>query len=556
MKITRKGYYTISKDGVLLTKEDGSKLQVTSRDEAYERITEGNRDGLYTIHCPNRDVMMSLEQISEPTPDPGPGPEPEPGPDPVPEPPTGLAQTSILAKGSPLTKRNISWIFDVDVETGQFATGDKFVIDPGSGFNIDSVTPESSVDGTHLNPVADGEQGLHSGALNYNASLRASFPLFVSSGDALISSIDGNSPAYKFWNNDRHSSNTDVGEAEVLTILASIPFADQLRPSPCDRSQKLYRTSQIDSSILSNKNTSGIDPLETRNGYVGIDYHLRGMERPWILYGSDWQARSIHAYDNMLGYHQQVGEFLSETMCVLVSDLVTDTLIERFCQVTIDYYHTRRDSAFWSAPLVLGGLLLNVSDIYNHWVDTGEGNDRDREKFFIAGDGSSKDIGYDIKYQSSIIAENQTWYGWTHPTMGNVPMFSKQTSASGTNNYMEHLHPSEWDLPGSDHEKSEVYRSQHDVHPNVGMLLAMRLVDDFANNGAITKTDNIAAFDYIDFWMDFEFNKPSNFYLGTSQTYYDYMQTQTGGFTIYNKNYQSGGSAFINGMWANYRGII
>ena len=60
MKITRKGYYTITgPDGVLLEREAGKVLQVTSRDECYERITEDGREGIFTIQCPNREVLRT-----------------------------------------------------------------------------------------------------------------------------------------------------------------------------------------------------------------------------------------------------------------------------------------------------------------------------------------------------------------------------------------------------------------------------------------------------------------------------------------------------------------
>jgi hypothetical protein len=65
VKITRSGYYTITgPDGDLLTKPDGLLRQVTSRDEAYERITEDGREGRFTMHCPERYVDMYLSQAS------------------------------------------------------------------------------------------------------------------------------------------------------------------------------------------------------------------------------------------------------------------------------------------------------------------------------------------------------------------------------------------------------------------------------------------------------------------------------------------------------------
>lgn len=59
MNITRKGFYTIvGPDGLSLLNESGQERRVTSRDEAYERITEDGRGGLFTIKCPDRTVRV------------------------------------------------------------------------------------------------------------------------------------------------------------------------------------------------------------------------------------------------------------------------------------------------------------------------------------------------------------------------------------------------------------------------------------------------------------------------------------------------------------------
>jgi hypothetical protein len=59
MRVTRKGYYKIvDPDGNLLRRPDGRILQVTSRDECYEWITESKIDGDFTIYCPDRRVRV------------------------------------------------------------------------------------------------------------------------------------------------------------------------------------------------------------------------------------------------------------------------------------------------------------------------------------------------------------------------------------------------------------------------------------------------------------------------------------------------------------------
>ena len=55
--VTRQGYYTITgPDGDTLLKPDGTVRRVTTRDEAYEWITDDGRDGLFSINPPTYEV--------------------------------------------------------------------------------------------------------------------------------------------------------------------------------------------------------------------------------------------------------------------------------------------------------------------------------------------------------------------------------------------------------------------------------------------------------------------------------------------------------------------
>ena len=50
-----------------------------------------------------------------------------------------------------LTKNDITWTFDRDYTTGQFANGDYWVVDPGNGVVIVKIDPPSVSGGTTVN---------------------------------------------------------------------------------------------------------------------------------------------------------------------------------------------------------------------------------------------------------------------------------------------------------------------------------------------------------------------------------------------------------------------
>lgn len=474
-------------------------------------------------------------------------------------PPEGLGSTDQIIQ------YGITWNFNATVEYGAFIAGDYYIIDPGSGV-IATIPGDSAVNGSELNPApgsTSAMQGLNSDGVAYQAARRVSSPVSLVAGDSLVSSI-GNGGSGDFWNGDSYSSATDVKTVAVLTVLSSHPASGTFRPAPSDTSKTLYNTSQLNTSILPALSTSGISALETRNGYVGINYHLRGTERYWPMWGWDYKSRSIHASDNMLGYHFDIGRFISETMMVMVSDLATETLINQFVQVGIDNFHSdNNDSSNWSMWVVMTGLLLNESSIYNHWIDTSQTTQRDHEKFFYPSD----DIYWDSVNTSVIVPSGEVWTGYV--PSGEVPMFSKQTGPGAGAFYHEHLHPSEWDPGYLEHHKSEDYRAKFDVVPIVGMALAIRALEDNGATGAINMCQNDAAFDYMDRWMTEGYSTTSE-YEETGKTFRQYVLETTGwGVTGdtptptinapnggYFHRYDSAGSSFMDDMWDTHRGVI
>jgi len=426
-----------------------------------------------------------------------------------------------------------------DETVGQFVTGDYFVVDSGGGVTVSSVTPAFAAgrNGSMKNPVAGGSHGLDSTALGYDAGKVLTFPTVLYAGDSLLSSI-GRQEGDVSWTGATVHSAVVIKTVAVLTILDAQPPSNSFRPATTDRSHTIYTTSQINTALLPNLDTSSIS-LPNKSGWVNpLGYYERGTQRPWIVWGNDWLARTIHPIHNMLDFHEYIGQFLSETLLLLLTDVEgKTTLLNQVLQIAIDYYYADGfDSASWAATIVFGGLLLNDSSMYDYWIDNPSRRDsRGHEKLYYIGDRTTS--------SSTVVPPGETWVKWVSPE-GKYVAFAKQVGEEH-----EHLHPSEW-ICYEPHCKNEVYRTQHDVYNLVGMTLALMIMDAHASEIAvIAKLNHPPQKDYVYRWMTENFMTDE--YLSTGRTYYEEMMYYRP-FTIYDINYGSGGSSFVDSMWNTY----
>jgi len=449
-----------------------------------------------------------------------------------------IAEEPIFASANSLIQYGVTWTFSEGVEYGQFITGDYYVIDKGVGVTVVSVNPLSNAEGngSMINPVPGGGQGFTVSGYDYKPDLSVSFPISLQAGDALLSSISNDGTESKDWANQNISKQAKLKTVAVLTVLSKHPPAGTFRPSYSDRNQTLYNVSQIDLSVLPEKKLTGTSPLHA--GFGILEYFERGMERPWILFGSDWMSRSIHPFDNMNNYHEKVGIFLSEASVLLTSEIPNkELLMHRFIQVGIDYHYNHTDSSRWAWPEVFTGLLLGEPDMYNYWISNPDKRTpRGHEKLYYLDDVVAST-------ESAIIPVNQTWVDWSTST-GKYVGFRKQAGQE-----YEHLHPSEW-LCYKPDCKAELYRVQHDVYPLIGLTLSSILVDKQVSLDVNSMLAHDPIRDYADRWMSNVFN--AGVYNASGRTYIQEMKEYTD-ITIYSYRYGKGGSKFIDEMWHMYR---
>jgi hypothetical protein len=465
-------------------------------------------------------------------------------PEPITEDPpiqTDLPSSANCLNGqsSSITQFGITWTFDKKYACGRFVNGDYYIIDPGNGVRIQSTSPKSELgrNGSMINPLPFPNwgqvrhQAYDNRIANYAQIAGVEFPLTLNSDTSLVSTISLNSSDLHSsgsryvasWQTRSQpgSSHVAIKTAAVLTILDKHPPAGSFRPPYVGDSKPLYNIAQIRSVYLPRLKAPSAAPSQP------LSYFERGLERPWLLHGYDWQARKMHPLENMFNYHQGIGEFLSESSMILVSELATDTLLIRFLQMGIDTYHTMilgvADSAFFEWSVIYTGLVLGNEAMANA-IKSGaiKTPGRATEKFYFWSDRTSPVA------RSSSTVEGKAWSG------ANV-FFRKQIGIEEH----EHLHPSEWakattsSVATNGGVKAEKYRQANDSHPHMGMLLSSRILS------AQNRWRSHAPDAYLQRWMTENWAPHAT----VINQHWSGVPNRT----------RSMGSAFQNGMWELYK---
>ena len=447
-----------------------------------------------------------------PTPTPPP-PTATPTPTPPPVTPTPTPPPVACVNTNVIAQYGVTWTLSGTECTGQFVTGDYWVLDDGSGVTVSSVFPANTGgrNGSVVNPVVYSALGgqhpfddrVRAG---YSSALNATYPLTLNAGDALLSTV---SRPEDLTDTDLFGTNPDsksmVKSMAVLTVVSSIPSADAFRPAYVDRSQTLYYESSI--------NYSAIPMLNPANysGVTGTTRTLRYLERPWMLHIFEWPSRDAHPYLNMEQYHENISREISDAMLVMLMDTPErNEIIRRFVQVGIDYYqvglHGAGDGSYFKGPVIAAGHLLGDTAMKNAFINNSlSAVPRDEPDFYMLANQPAN-----CTTTSSIVPAGCTYHDLNPATCYNVA-FRNNTAA---NRCYEHLDPSEW---GPDASADNSYRVCCDSYPWIGQVLSVQIM------GLVTEWDNIASFWYTQRWVDGEgwgTGKPSGGSPGSSNVFW------------------------------------
>lgn len=290
-----------------------------------------------------------------------------------------------------LSQYGITWTFNADYTTGQYANGDYYVVAP-SGLTITGISPASVVvatrpaegggtvsnsviNGSMVNPtggitIDQGFDGSLNGGSTFNATLNAARPggsnlsggnpLVLAAGSSLVSAISATDA----------NARPALTDAAVLTVVTAAPAANSFRPPYCGTDKTHHwNVSDLDYSKLPDlAAVTGTPVLATVAAY---------FTRPWIEICTDGnQGRYYHPSNNQPDYGADMADRLYQGELSLVlnySDAQKETLLIRLVQYGLDIYGCAVTGGNWfpsgglnqgrKMPLVLAAVILDDANI-------------------------------------------------------------------------------------------------------------------------------------------------------------------------------------------------
>lgn len=288
-----------------------------------------------------------------------------------------FSSTSVVIDG-------ITWTFGGDYTTGTFVNGDPWVLDPGGGVVITSIS-NTRHSGLDLSTVDyDGSTvdisrplsttGLDSRFSGYSTDLNVNkhLPYTLLSGKSLLSSIS--------W----LASDTDLPtnwtgrpwlkRIAILTCVSSTPPGGSFRPSYAASQKTIYSSASFDLSIQLPRLSppTGLQPISTYASWV------RGpLVDMFDGYGSEYgRASDNYPYNSAAKdgtYNRYVSSAVGAALLAttLNEELVGNKkdLVINIVQAGIDYYGMLLNGATWHAdgghrqgyklPILFAGKMLN-----------------------------------------------------------------------------------------------------------------------------------------------------------------------------------------------------
>jgi len=224
----------------------------------------------------------------------------------------------MLKTTNSISQNSITWTFSVPVSYGQFANGDYFVIDPGSGVKINSINPASvssarSMNGSMINPGGNINQGYDEGmygaayadSLNVALDINSNRPLLLRAGESLVSTRSLATAGAR----------PQISDMAILTCLSSVPASGAFRP-PYVGSNKTI------SFNISDINYSALGILNPLTGAPDIAIYETMMQKVWYEAMPGWIGQFPRATNHMrgmvnIGYSSDMGKWSNVALLLL-----------------------------------------------------------------------------------------------------------------------------------------------------------------------------------------------------------------------------------------------
>ena len=290
-----------------------------------------------------------------------------------------------------ISQYGITWEFDKPMQTGQFITGDWWVIGPVTIVNITPspgpVSAEnSSIQRNHWNDTslksdaamrngsaivlrAGNTQGYDSRGGAFDPEACAKLPLKLEPNLSLISSISNTIlPVDNFCKNilwaGEKKCQTVMKVAAVLTCLGVAPPADAFRPPYVGRDKPIFLSRDIHWELLPKLKPVGEVP--------SWEEFERYFQRPWIDHLLSWSQQELVPNENQPNYGREYARLVSMASLMLCLDVPREqkeVLTIELIQKGIDLYGLAMAGGCWNEggghssgrkwPILFASILLN-----------------------------------------------------------------------------------------------------------------------------------------------------------------------------------------------------
>jgi len=397
-----------------------------------------------------------------------------------------------VAERQQLSQYGVTWQFDRPVKSGQFVTGDWWVVGP---VTVVSITPaagpapqddkaEIKLDRWGNTSMRDDNRmrngsmvilecgpghGYDSRSAGYSPELVIKAPYTLEVNRSLISTISNKAlrvPNFcrKIMWESEQMQQAVLKAAAVLTCLAEEPPADAFRPPYAGTDKPLYRASDLKWDRVLRLKPAGEVP--------SWEEYERYFQRPWLDHIPSWVQRGISPNENQPAYGREHGRLVSIAALMVHLDVPRERkakLVQGLVQVGIDLSGAAKVGGYWNMggghssgrkwPILFASLMLDAPELR------------------------------DLPETAVFHEDAQTYYGegW----FGQKALYQMVTHHGPRQPY-EEKRPEEWEQWD---RTSEGYRVCCNAVAWVGTALAARLMK------AIPVWEHDAFFDYVDRWM-------------------------------------------------------
>lgn len=301
------------------------------------------------------------------------------------------AQSVKIANRTSVSQYGITWTFDKPAKTGQFITGDWWVIGPVTIIKITPAPGPTNPDnvsikknrwndtslkldttmrnGSMIVLKAGRTQGYDSRNGSFRKTDAVSLPLTLAPQLSLISSVSNTTlPVDNFcknimWDNEKQSQ-VVMKAAAVLTCLKEVPPNDAFRPPYVGTEKTIFAAKNIQWNLLPNLQAPGEVPSWPE--------FERYFQRPWLDHLMSWEQQELVPNENGPNYGREHARLVSMASLMVMLDVpmekkkkLTIGLIQR----GIDLYGIAMNGGYWNEggghssgrkwPIVFTSIMLN-----------------------------------------------------------------------------------------------------------------------------------------------------------------------------------------------------